>query len=67
MPSSMSPSEAMVDVVVEDARARFGIRVEQATLPAGGHRHPDRVADFLAERTSRGLDADRVTVPDGRE
>jgi hypothetical protein len=62
-PSSMSPSEAMhVDVVVERALALGGVRVEQAALAAGGHRHADGVADALAERAGGGLDAGGVAV-----
>ncbi len=44
-----------VDVVVEQAGARLGVRVEQPALTAGGHRHADRVADALAERARGGL------------
>ena len=39
-----------------------GVRVEQAALAAGGHRHADAVADALAERAGGGLDADGVAV-----
>ena len=39
-----------------------GVRVEQAALAAGGHRHADRVADALAERAGGGLDAGGVAV-----
>jgi hypothetical protein len=49
-----------VDVVVE--RRRTGARVEQAALAASGHRHAHGVADALAERPGRGLDAGRVAV-----
>ena len=34
-----------------------GVRVEQAALAAGGHRHADRVGDALAERPGGRLDA----------
>ena len=44
-----------VDVVVERAGARRRVRVEQAALPAGGHRHADRVAQALPERAGGGL------------
>ena len=42
--------------------ARRGVRVEQAALAAGGHRHADRVADALAERAGGGLHAGGVAV-----
>jgi hypothetical protein len=48
--------------VVERAGARFGIRVEQATHAARGHRHADGVAEALAERAGGGLHAERVAV-----
>ena len=51
-----------VDVVVERRGALGGVRVEQAALAAGGHRHADRVGDALAERAGRGLDAGGVAV-----
>ena len=51
-----------VDVVVEQALAAGGLRVEQAALAAGRHRHADRVADALAERAGGGLDAGGVAV-----
>ncbi len=44
-----------VDVVVERAAAGRRVRVEQAALPAGGHRHADRVRQPLAERPGGGL------------
>ena len=50
------------DVVVEGALAGCRVRVEEAALPAGGHRHADRVADALAERAGGGLDAGGVAV-----
>ena len=50
-----------VDVVVERRLAPV-LRVEQAALAAGGHRHPHGVADALAERAGRGLDAGGVAV-----
>ena len=37
-----------------------GVGVEQAALAAGGHRHADGVADALAERAGRRLDAGGV-------
>ena len=56
-----------VDVVVERRVALGGVRVEQAALAAGGHRHADRVADALAERAGGGLDARRCgRTPGGR-
>ena len=51
-----------VDEVVERRVAEGGVGVQQAVLAAGGHRHADRVADALAERTGGGLDAGRVAV-----
>ena len=51
-----------VDLVVERRVAVVGVRVEQAALPAGGHRHADGVADALAERAGGGLDAGGVAV-----
>ena len=51
-----------VDLVVERRVAERGVRVEQAVLAAGGHRHADGVADALAERTGGGLDAGGVAV-----
>ena len=51
-----------VDLVVERRVAERRVRVEQAVLAAGGHGHADRVADALAERTGRGLDAGGVAV-----
>ena len=51
-----------VDEVVERRVAERGVGVEQAVLAAGGHRHPDGVADALAERAGRGLDAGGVAV-----
>ena len=49
-------------MVVEGRLSRGGVRVEQAALAAGRHRHADRVPDTLAERTGRGLDAGGVAV-----
>ncbi len=49
-----------VDEVVEGALPGRRVRVEQAALPAGGHRHADRVADSLTERAGRGLHPHRV-------
>ena len=49
-------------MVVEHALAGRRVRVEQAALAAGRHRHPDRVADALAERAGGGLDPDGVAV-----
>ena len=46
-----------VDVVVERALARLGVRVEQAALAPGGHRHADRVSEALTERAGGGLHA----------
>ena len=51
-----------VDVVVERGGALRSLCVEQAALLAGGHRHPDRVADALAERPRGDLDAGGVAV-----
>ena len=51
-----------VDVVIERAGTGGGVRVEQAALAPGRHRHPDRVADALAERAGRGLHAAGVPV-----
>ena len=51
-----------VDVVVEDALARRGVRVEQAALAASRHGHADGVADALAEGSGGDLDARRVVV-----
>jgi hypothetical protein len=51
----MSPSEAM-------RLAGRGVRVEQAALAAGGHRHADGVAEALAERAGGGLNAGRQPV-----
>ena len=45
------------DGVVEQALALGGVRVEQAALAAGGHRHADGVADALAQRAGRRLHA----------
>ena len=50
------------DRVVERRLARRGVRVEQPALPAGGHRHADRVADALTERAGGGLDPGGVAV-----
>ena len=50
------------DGVVERALPVGGVRVEQAALAAGGHGHADGVADALAERAGRRLDAGRVPV-----
>ena len=50
------------DPVVERRGAVRGVGVEQAALPAGGHRHADGVADALAERAGGGLDAGGVAV-----
>ena len=50
------------DVVVEEALADGRLRVEQPALATGRHRHPDRVADALAERAGGGLDAGGVAV-----
>ena len=49
-----------VDVVVEQRLAGRGVRVEQAALAAGGHRHADRVGQTLAERAGGHLDAGGV-------
>ena len=59
----MSPSEAMHQTWWSN-RLSPGrrVRVEQAALAAGGHRHADRVADALAERAGGGLDAGGVPV-----
>ncbi len=51
-----------VDLVVEQALALRRVRLEQAALAAGRHRHADRVADALAERAGGGLDAGGVPV-----
>ena len=44
-------------VVVEDARARLGVGVEQAALAALRHRHADRGGQARAERAGGDLDA----------
>ena len=49
-------------MVVEDALAGRGVRVEQAALAAGGHGHADRVRQALPERAGGGLDALGVPV-----
>ena len=41
---------------------RCGVGVEQTPLAAGGHGHPDRVRDALAERAGGDLDAVGVAV-----
>ena len=51
-----------VDVVVEGRLALGGVRVEQAALAAGGHRHADGVGDALAQRAGGRLDAGGVAV-----
>ena len=51
-----------VDLVVEGALAQRGVRVEQAPLAAGGHRHADRGAEALAQRAGGDLDAGGVPV-----
>ncbi len=51
-----------VDVVVERARPRGGVGVEQAALAPGGHRHPDRRGQALPERAGGGLHALGVPV-----
>ena len=48
------------DGVVEQALALGGVGVEQAALAAGGHGHADGVADALAQRAGRRLDAGGV-------
>ena len=59
----MSPSEAKHQMVwSNEALAGRGVRVEQAALAAGGHRHADGVADALPERAGGGLDAGGVPV-----
>ncbi len=50
------------DEVVEGGLASGGVRVEQAALVAGGHRHADRVGDTLAQRAGGGLHAGGVAV-----
>ena len=50
------------DEVVERGGARGGLRVEQAALVAGGHRHAHGVGDTLAQRAGGGLDAGGVAV-----
>ncbi len=60
-PSWRSPSERdRVDVVVEQRLPGRGVRVEQAALAAGGHRHADRVGQTLPERAGGHLDAGGV-------
>ncbi|CNV47090.1 Uncharacterised protein [Mycobacterium tuberculosis] len=49
-----------IDVVVEGAGARFGVRVEQAALVARGHRHPDRRRQSLPQRAGGDLNAGGV-------
>ena len=62
-PSWMSPSEAMHQMVWSKTLCPGRrLRVEQAALAAGGHRHADRVADALAQRPGGGLDAGGVPV-----
>ena len=51
-----------VDVVVERALADRGIRVEQSTLVARGHRHPYRRRQSLTERPGGHLHTARVAV-----
>lgn len=51
-----------VDVVIERAGTGGGVRIEQAALAAGGHRHADRGGQTLAERAGGDLDA--VGVPE---
>ena len=51
-----------VDVVVERRLTRCGVGVEEAPLAAGGHGHPDRVRDALAERAGGDLDGVGVAV-----
>jgi hypothetical protein len=48
--------------VVERALPRRCVRVEEAALAAGRHRHADGVAEPLAERAGGGLDAGGVAV-----
>ena len=59
----MSPSPAIdVDVVVERAGARGGVRVEQAALEALGVGEADGGGEALAERAGGDLDAVGVAV-----
>ncbi len=51
-----------VDEVVEGGLALGRLRVEQAALVAGGHRHAHRVRDTLPERAGRRLHTGRVPV-----
>ena len=51
-----------VDLVVEGALAQRRLRVEQAPLAAGGHRHADRGAEALPQRAGGDLDAGGVPV-----
>src|SRR6185437_4076201 len=51
-----------VDEVVERARARRGIRIEQAALVAGRVREAHRRGESLAQRAGRHLHALRVPV-----
>ena len=51
-----------VDLVVERALAGRGVRVEQAALAPGGHRHADRRGQALAQRAGGDLDAGGVPV-----
>jgi hypothetical protein len=48
--------------MVEDRFARSGVGIQQAALPAGGHRHADGVGDALAQRTGGDLNARGVAV-----
>ena len=51
-----------VDLVVEDRLAGSGVGIEQSALAPGGHRHPDSVADALAEGAGGGLHPGGVAV-----
>ena len=51
-----------VDEVVERARARCRLGVEQSTLAARGHGEPDRRREALTERTGGDLDPGGVLV-----
>ena len=66
----MSPSEAMTYTWWSNGLSSGrGVRVEQPALAAGGHRHPDRAGQPLAQRPGGDLHAAGVPVlrvPGGR-
>ena len=58
----MSPSDARQQIWWSNGERRQAGRIEQPALPASRHRHPDCVADPLAERAGGDLDARGVPV-----